>query len=285
MLKRISEVNVYPKFDLRDEYIKIEDLFSTELIASVWFTRLYPEVSVEGFMKIVFLKWHLRGTFINLHEMRRAWGIDKPTMANTAINLTEENVLFFLQYVYNCLYYFTEANNESDDPDPMEPSIEITDYHKLKALVGNADTLLFYLGADKYFDNEKREFVVYYRDVADDIVVEQHADIQTSLKEYKQIGIHNDLQRKGEILTTLYKKFETFRSSLKETEFNKLQSDTGMLLDLARHSPKDPVKARFAAMPDEEKIIWYDKTYKMFIACLSVLPYVEDKPAIERLKK
>lgn len=75
---------------------------------------------------------------------------------------------------------------------------------------------------------------------------------------------------------------------LNGTEFSKLCTDTTFLLNHigARHyqDPDRKDNAPFLAMSDSELEKWYDHAFDMFLACMSVLPYLEYKKDIKTLK-
>ena len=289
MLQRITEMNTYREFNLYHEYSKIEELFSSNEI--VFFSAkgdmgYNVSISIEDFMKQRFLDWHLRGTFTKLDEMRKAWLINKELLSENYQGITEEQVLIFIQFAWNCLDYFTKALDASSEFSDIQ--LELVDFgiDTVRALASNMDSLLFHLGAGRYFDEDKTEHVVYYRDGVDDAIAEQHQDIRESLIQYRRIDTVHDLQRKEEILCTLFKKFENFRGGLKAAGFDTLQSDTGFIMNFARHMPhgKDAPATKFHLLSNEDKEKWYDNAYKMFIACLAVLPYIDVKLNIAKLK-
>ena len=74
MRQRISEKNKFPSFDLFDEYQKLEAIFSnwrTMGTYDEWRTRKPPMYTFEDYIRdLQFENWNLRGTFINLQEMR-----------------------------------------------------------------------------------------------------------------------------------------------------------------------------------------------------------------------
>lgn len=292
MLRRISEVNIHPAFDLYREYEKIEELFSLRKIVFVnkHKNSYISPISIEEFMASRFLDWHLRGTFTKLDEMRESMQIDRKLIAKTKMKPGEsgERVLLYLQFLWNCLAYLMKAYEYSKNYS-AEIKLSFTEYggETVVALMGNADALLFRLNAERYFDEDKKEHVVYYRDTIDDAIVEEHTDIRECLIEYRRVDTIHNLQRKEEILCTLFKKFESFRNNLKNSGFDSLQSDTGFILNFARHTPhkNDSVATKFHSLSNEEKEIWYDKAYNMFVACLAILPYIDAKSGIADLKK
>jgi len=289
MLKRISEMNIHPQFDLRHEYEKIEQLFSSNNIVSAQprYSGYCASVSIEEFMASNFLKWSLRGTNITLEEMRESMSINKLTMSDTKHEISEEQVLIFLQFVWNCLNYLKDVHDKTNEYSEINVTFVDSGADTFLALAQNVKLFLQHLKADIYFDEKENEYVVFYCDAIHDVIAEEHVDIAKSLIEYRRIDTIHDLKRKEEIICTLFKKFENIRDTLKKSGFDALQSDTGFLMNFARHSPhsKDVVAIKFHSLPNDEKEKWYDEAYKMFVACLSVLTYVNIKPDIVSMKK
>ncbi|MCL2564408.1 MAG: hypothetical protein FWE24_01180 [Defluviitaleaceae bacterium] len=283
-MKKISQQNNFPHFNLTEEYEKIEQMLSRyAVICKYDITGLYPkpraELTIEDFVSIDFLNWRLRGTFTSVIEMRRAMGISREQMSE---GVTEASMLQFLQYAYNCVVHV---------------EITFSGVHRYKlslasrdftgAVMHNIDMLVSKLKAEIFYDKDDMEFYIRYSNAASDAVALAYPEIDRSLTEYLMIDYEDDLQRKGEILATLYKKFETMRSKLKNTEFDGLQSDTGLLFNKvgARHSPTDKIARKFAELDDNDKIYWHDRTFDFFLACMSALPYLENKDALSDFKK
>ena len=258
-------------------------LSSYRVICKFDITGLYPksfaELTIEDFINIHFLKWHLRGTFITVNEMRNALGIGRAQLSES---VTEENFLQFLQYAYNCttLVELTFGSYHNY-------KLALTDRDYIGAIMHNIDMLLARLKAELFYDRDNGEFFIRYCNDVSDVIALSHPDINRSLTEYLMIDNKEDLQRKGEILTTLYKKFEIVRNDLRGTEFDNLQSDTGFLFNKvgARHSSSDKIAEKFASLEDSDKIFWHDRTFDFFLACLSSLPYVANKDTLKSFKK
>lgn len=279
MRKRISERNILPNFDLHAEYQKIEDLLSRRYTVSEVKSgsrRYYsdPSLSMEDLVATDFLGWELRGTFITLEEMREELGIARHVFYQN--NFSEEVFLDFIQYTANCVQRARILAKQY--------ALKLPETYPA-ALMDNMEAVLSHLGAEFSADNESGEIFVCYSNEISDVIAETHPDIERSLMEYRSIDNQGNLHRKEEILSTLYKKFESIRSALKNAGFDALQSDTGLLLNVVRHTPKCNIAKQFAEMNNDEKERWYDKTYELFLACLAVYPYINVKSDINQLKK
>ena len=279
-MKKISERNKFPKFDLLAEYKKIEYLLSEH--KSIYRRRYTYDFTIEEIIGISFLEWHLRGTFISTEEMRAGLGIKKEELDNEA--LTVDSVLAFLQYAANCAYRISLILGKEKY---YEYDFENSRY--LNALMDNIHALMSHLGAELSLDEGGDEVFIMYSNAVSDVVSVQHPDVKDSISEYLRIDNRNDLKRKGEILCTLYKKLESVETRFKGTEFSKLIDDATFLYNTTgiRHwVENDKIAAKtFEIMSDEKKETWYDKTFELFITCMAVLPYSEIKREIKAIKK
>ena len=283
-MKRISEQNIFPNYNLVKEYQKIEYLFSE--FGAVFIADILSQpkpgmgIAIESYVSKNFFSWHLRGTFISIHEMRTDLGIDKNKMNKQ--ELETETVLIFIQFVANCIQ-FTKALLKQNFTMTLAPE------NHINIIFENIYVMLTNLGAELHFDEKKNEFYICYTDEISNIVSILHPDAKYSISDYLKIENRNDLQRKGEILCTLYKKFESVKENLKGTEFHSLSDDTGFLFNKSgiRHwVEEDKIAAEtFEKMTDSEKEEWYDKTFNLFLACMAVLPYIKIKPEIKIIKQ
>ena len=87
----------------------------------------------------------------------------------------------------------------------------------------------------------------------------------------------------------MYKKLEPLAGKFKGNEFGSLFDDTTLLMNKigARHTfnPNDKIEAKYAAMTDDELIIWYDRTFHMFLACMAAVPYLDFRAEIKMIKR
>lgn len=101
MRQRISEKNVFPAFDLYEEYQKLEAVFSNWRTIGTydrWGKRIAPMYTFEDYIdNLQFESWNLRGTFITLQEMRAQLGIAKNNFKKGKV--TENQLLDFIQFI------------------------------------------------------------------------------------------------------------------------------------------------------------------------------------------
>lgn len=280
MRQRISDKNKFPSFSLKTEYDKLNALFHNReafgriLVLS---QRMRPSISYFDCIQNMFLKWELRGTFTTLDEMMEALAVSE---RNFVDSVTEERLLDYIQFLVNAVVFVdTEVNSG-------KYAIYQVDTVICDALVENCCYLLEHLGAEMC-EVDRELVIVYGNDVAS-VVKEQHPDLSVSIVEYQKIDNRGDLQRKGEILCTLAKTLEPFENRFKGTEFNALCTDTTMLFNNigARHALKsdDKVSFQFMTMKKEDLEKWYDNAFQMFLACMSVLPYLDVKGKLKTIK-
>lgn len=281
---RISERNEFPKFDLYNEYRKIDLLLSETKIAGTYnklgeFINDY--FTLEEFMEYVgFNDWNLRGTFISVEEMREGLGIRKGSI--TPSNITEEKVLDFLQYAMNCVYRIAELTKNAKKS-PFSDDTLVT------MLWDNIEKFIDKLNCMPKYDEEKQEIYILYKNSIAEVIYKENIDIEESIKEYIQIDNKGDLKRKAEILCTLYKKLEQYSSVFKGSTYKSLYEDTKFLFNKSgvRHSVEDdPISSvTFMNMNEIELEEWYDKIYNMFLSCMVIVRYLENKSSINEIKR
>ena len=281
MRQRISDRNVFPRFNIPDEYHKLHGLFCDKSAfgkSDAINGRLSPIFSYNDCLNALFLDWDLRGTFTSLTEMYDSLQISE---FDFMTDPTEDRLLDYIQFVFNAVAY-----------------VNHTVKHHVKSFYRNGDTIfnaiidnctqtLIHLNAR--IETEGSECFVVYKDDVAAAISEKHPEFRDSIVTYLKIDNRGDLTRKGEILCTLAKRLEPYEKKLNSTEFKKLCNDTTFLLNKtgARHnaSPEDPYATRFADMSIEELEPWYDSAFSLFLACMAVMPYLETKKEIQRFKE
>jgi len=275
-MRRISERNIFPSFDLYKEYEKIEELFSLNESINIPTIRGKQWFSIQFVVSEYFLAWKLRGTFTSINEMRDELGINTFSMQKG--RLTEETVLHFLQFAINCV---NRARNIVQENNHWKFQNGYVD-----AIVKNINELASKLGTDIVFDRDINEYYLQYKEDTVAAIAKQNPDISESLYEYLRIDNRSNLKRKREILSTLFRYLESIEGELKGTEFKTLVSDTKAMMNAARHNENDKTAfaKEFANRNDEEKENWCDKSYSLFIACMATLPYIDEKVAIAAIR-
>lgn len=283
MRAKISDVNIFPTFDVYIEYKKIYGLFHDSVvfgISDIINGRQRPRFSYESCLDDMFLSWKLRGTFTTLLEMYYSLKISVDDFERDP---SEERFLDYVQFVFNAV---TFVDHMSKNPAHKYYRNDKTVFN---AIIDNCTQALHRLGAEIKCDDNKEFFVVKKDDIAS-LVSAERPTLFSSLFEYRKIDNNHDLIRKGEILCTLAKELEPYEKLLKSTEFVSLCKDTTFLFNKtgARHSleVEDRFADLFKSMSDEELESWYDNAYKMFLACVAVIPYAEElKKEIKTLKQ
>ncbi len=283
MRRKISESNIFPQFNLYYEYQKIETLISEKEIIGEgrgpW--NRYPAYTLENYIdKWYFTGWNLRGTFLSIGEMRKGLGIEKSSFSQN--NIHEETILDFLQYVLNLVVYI-------DTTIASSYVAYIADESYTKVIIENTQKILNQLKARIEFNRISMEAFIVYDDDLALIVEEEQPEIAASLTEYKRIDNCGNLQRKGEILCTLFKKLESVEQKFKGTTYTQLASDTTFLFNKigARHwVEKDKIASTtFLKMPSDELEKWYDRTFTLFLSCMVISTYLDIARDVDKIKR
>lgn len=284
MRRRISESNIFPKFDLFEECKKINCLISGEQIIGTYNSfgeKVVIYFTLEEYVnQLYFTGWNLRGTFLSIDEMRDGLGITKEIFESERIS--EDTALDFCQYAAN-------INMRVKDTISKCRIAYIRDENYLKMIDDNLTFLLERLGAHFMIDPKTREIFIVYNDELSSVVASDFPEIKHSLAEYKKIDNRGDLKRKGEILCTFFKRLEMEEAKLKGTSYKGLYENTTFLFNTigARHwVEEDKVASKtFMLMSPAELEKWYDKTFDMFLSCMVISRYLAIKGEIEAIRR
>lgn len=283
MRSRISDKNILPNFSLEVEYKKLHNLFFDKTAFGRWLyvsQKTRPCLSYNDCLQAMFLDWELRGTFTSIEEMEFELGISEDDFDKS---VTEDRILDYIQYLLNAVV-FVSCEVKKGIYSIYQAGDTISD-----AIFDNSLRIMERLGADLKNDNEKGELFIIYRDDAATAIAERDHELAPSIVEYLKIDNLHDLKRKGEILCTLAKKLEPQEKKICGTEFKSLCTDTTFLLNNvgARHyqNPGKKIEAQFLRMSEADLEKWYDRTFHLFLACMSILPYLDFKTEITELKR
>lgn len=284
MRTRISESNIFPRFDLYDEYCKIEYLISGKPVMGLRSRsgkHLPIQITLETYVEQhCFNNWNLRGTFLSLAEMREQLGIAKSVFSRESVN--ERLILDFCQYAANIITRVVTTIKSCS-------TAYITNPSHCSMAIDNMTLLLGKFGAHFITDPSTLEICIAYDDELGTIVGDDFPEVKLNLTEYKKIDGHGDLERKGEILCTLYKRLEKEEAKFKGTAYKGMCDDTTFLFNKigARHwVEKDRIASKtFMAMSPEELELWYDRTYDMFLSCMVLSRYLDVKKDIDAIKR
>lgn len=284
MRTRISESNIFPEFDLYDEYCKIEYLISERSVIGQYNKsgkRIPPQFTLETYVEeLYFSNCKLRGSFLSLIEMREKLGVAKSVFSQGSVS--ESLILDFCQYAANIIARVATTIKSCS-------IAYIADPNHCSMAIENMTLLLGRLGAHFMTDPNTLEICIAYDDELGAIVRDDFPEIKLNLTEYKKIDSHGDLERKGEILCTLYKRLEKEETKFKGTAYKGMCDDTTFLFNKigARHwVEKDRIASKtFMTMSPKELELWYDRTYDMFLSCMVVSRYLDIKKDIDAIKR
>ena len=282
--KKISEKNIFPNFDLYNEYHKIDMLLSEKKTVGVVNKVgrvIHDYFTLEEYIEYVcFNNWNLRGTFISIDDMRQGLGIEKSSFTPNDIN--EKHVLEFLQYAINCV------NRVSTTIKSSKASL-LSDDTIILLLWDNITLLVEKLNCTLELDKKNQEIFISYNNSTATTVSTDYPDIKDSISEYIRIDNRGDLKRKGEILCTLFKKLESVETKLKANNFGAIASDATFLFNKSgiRHwVEQDKIACEtFLQMNETELEVWYDKTFNLFLTCMVLAKYTDNMQDIKNLKR
>lgn len=276
MRKRISERNIFPSFDIKKEYDKIQILFCKEGEFGYVHDRgiYHASLTYKSILEINFLSWNLRGTFISLSEMLDDLEISDKYFKREP---SEDRFLDYIQFIVNAVCFVDKLVEEKS-----------LTYYRQGVTVENAIISNISLIAD-YFDTEfakgeNGELFVSYKNDISSVIANNFPDLRGSIVEYQKID-----NRKGELLCTFAKILKKYERLINGTEFKSICSDTTMLMNNAgvRHciNQNNKIGVKFYSMSDEDKLKWYDRAFEMFIACMAVVPYLKYKDELKSIRK
>ena len=281
MRTRISDKNIMPVFDLENEYKKIralcfnKDAFGAYTMSGVARTRLH--ISYDDLLNYFFLDWPLRGSFTSIEEMLFSLAISEDDFEK---EVTEERLLDFIQFTINAVRFL----------DRVVKSGKYTFYTATssvgKAILENCCFVAQKLGTE--IKEEKNEIYLVYKDDIATAVCNEIPETEASITEYQKIDSRGDLTRKMEILCSLAKRLEPFEKVLSSNGYKSLCTDTTFLLNkVARHELNNnySVDKMFINMDDKTKELWCDRAFHMFLGCMAILPYIDIKKEIEKIKR
>lgn len=284
MRKRISEQNIFPNFDLYNEYRKIDMILSEKKTVGTvnkFGKIIHDYFTLEEYIEFLcFNDWNLRGTFISINEMRQGLGIEKGSI--TPDNIDENQILDFLQYAINCVHRVSTTIKASKVSLLSDDTIIIVLWDNIKLLAEKLNCTL-------ELDKKKQEIFILYNNSTATAVSKDYPDIKDSIGEYVRIDNRGDLKRKGEILCTLFKKLESVEAKLKANNFASIASDTTYLFNKSgiRHwVEKDKTAcATFLQMDKKELEEWYDKIFNMFLTCMVLAKYIDNMQDVKDIKR
>lgn len=279
-----SKRDPFPIFDLKEEYKKLNQLFHDKDAFSIQsrYSQQRDYYSYYDVLDEFFLQWHLRKECTSVEEMMCKLHISENDLSK---KVSEESFLDYVQFVINAVEYVKGIVVRL----PFE--INRDNYSIGNAIKDNCLLVLNKLNAEvKAIDLEL--CVVYKNDVATAVSMQQPG-LSPSIVEYQKIENRDNLGRKAEILCSLYKTLESKKDKIPITkDFKPLYKATTMLFNCAgiRHFIPDEesrkstaISLTFQKMNTQERLKWYDRTFKMFLACIAYFSCLEFKGEYDKI--
>lgn len=220
-----------------------------------------------------FLQFPYRGTFTNICELRDELKISKKDILENDL----ETMLTYFEFVHNItLFFMDKAQNR------IRPK-----YIKITAMFENIGRILSKL--DYEIITQGDCYIIVEKDANTTAVAEVYPELAEKVVEYRRFNLKGNIERKREILNTLWLKFEAIRPMLKANNFGEIETKTGSLLNNLniRHNGVEGKNAKdiVQQMDNEELEQWYDKTYDLLLISFMLNYYLSYKNDIEILNQ
>lgn len=262
------------------EMQRVEEIFSNAELIQYYgkndFMQLYPKTTtIETFFnEVLFINYPYCGNFISIYEMRDALSISSKDIKKNDLN----TMLDYFEFVFNIVLFFINSKGNYEISFNSQYAVKLTD---------NIKSVLDKLNYE--FDLKENYAFIVEKDSHATAVSEIYPDISEKVIEYRRFNLKGNLERKREILNTLWLKFEAIRPNLKANNFGEIETKTGSLLNNLniRHNGVEGKNAKgiVQQMSNEELEQWYDKTYDMLLTSLMLNHYLSYKNDIEILNQ
>ena len=256
------------KVSISSQINKIEGLLSDAYVGS---NTLEDIVDMECMRE-----WKARGRYTSCEEIRERLQI---TYAHISRRLSEEQILFYLEYVSNIIWLCNEKYLDGSE-----------DYNdEYLYLQENVIRLLDDLGYEtKVFKDEEKVILVEKNAAMTAVAEVVDPNTAYAVIEYNHHILKGNIAQKQRILRILADKFEPMRGELKKVN-KELESNTGYLLNKMniRHNNIEGKNAveYVKNLSDEELEEWYDETYQMLLLCFLEYDNIERSKRIIKLKE
>lgn len=328
MSRRITNKDIVAntgKVDLVREFERISRLFSEDVECSG--VRLRPH-SFEVCFNFVFSESVYGATYVDVYDVLGMLGVLKEDTDDVyEFDLVKFNdvgvFLLYIEYVMSALYtlYWLDVYN-TDEASVDELRERLADESRIvQGMVRFRDSyssfsyeIKFSYAAwfrlwDKCLDvvrklgytahilgyEGKPYVLIVLEDPSAELVGSIEAGdalgISRSVREYRAVGLKGNLEKKAELLCTLYKDIECVLPS-KEAKLDKylegLRSDFTNVCNTAgiRHGdPKEKPAEKFKRMSDAELEVWYDNAYTMYLHIKLALEYRQIRKDLADLRR
>lgn len=245
-MNKISIKYLEQRMDIDTEISKLKSLFSEKIVGKTT-SFPYPDITFSDLLTDYFDSFPLSGTSRNVKEFFEERGINSKQ---------EDYNLYLLNLYSNFIFWLTEEYKSLK-------SLEL----EFKFIHNLYDRILLILESQNYNDilsEEKNEFgfldvFTVKRDEDIDSVLEFISpELRLDLLSYIDFRFENNIKHKESIIARLYKDIESKKTTLNCDPFKSLYTDTKFALNIPRHH-------REYTMTDEEKILWYDRSFRMYV--------------------
>lgn len=253
-MKSIFEIE--NRLNINKEFEKLIEVFLTKEHAVTYVndynTKVYGRF-IDGVNETVFLEWKYRDTFLNVFDYLDFIGIDEIFLEEGDYN-DKNRILLFMEFILNM------ANL-------IENSKKIVLMSVTKAAIDN-----IYLILEKMNYKMKKlddKIIICKRSADVDSILEViPEDIASTLLEYNDFRVQNDIKAKQKILKNIDLYIE---KNINIKSFDKdLDNAIGTIVN--KMGVNHPIKEEpYKLLTDEELIKWYDKCFLMMIHAIRTI--------------
>ena len=264
----LSNLGINPQVETKN----LQYLFSEDPVVPM---RGYGKPLEEYIDKYIFRYLKIRGTFINITDMRNALGI-----GTYQLNGSFETLFLFAEFL---IALFIEAEGELSTNPTAEKQVRII-MDNIATFVNKSNHELFDTGGQHFIIIEKNKVASQAVEFIED------QEVAKEVIEYNHYKLKGNLQEKQKILSLLGTYIEPI---LKDRELNskyqELFSDVSFLLNCfhIRHNNKIGKNAQEFIKTIDETVLemWYDRAYNMILSVIISKQNFEFSKELSILKK
>lgn len=274
--KSIFEI-LEEKYDINDELYNIYSLYSGYNFYYVPAIGPRSYYSIDYIINQIFHKWKAKGTCTSCSNMREKLGISG---LHKGIKLSEEEVIFYLEYYANMLYLYSTKIRLSSD---------YKELNSLSMLRDNIDTLIEHMHYEKHiFAKDERVILIPKNPAATAVAETAPKDIAFAILKYNHASLKGQLEEKRRLLQSIANEYEDLLEKPIEPFGDFFTKTNGLLNNLnIRHNNKKGKNQHEAVvqMNEQELEKWYDETYQLLLFCILSKDNTERKKLADKLLK
>lgn len=245
-MNKISIKYLEQRMDIDNEIFKLETIFSEKTVGQI---TSFPikNITFNDLLRNYFDSFPLSGTSRDPYEFLEDRYI---------YPVQEDYNLYLLNLFSNFIFWLLEESGSLK-------SLRL----EVKIISNLYNQILLILESQNYkniVSEEKNEYgfldvFTVKRDEDIDSVLEYISpDLRLDLLSYIDFRFEKNIKHKESIIARLYKDIESKKTTLNCDPFKSLYTDTKFALNIPRHH-------REYIMTDEEKILWYDRSFRMYV--------------------